>query len=83
MMRSGGLRNFLATYNAAITIALAIATIVVIMMLVFNATKLAKAGDNPQERRAAINGIAVCLICFAFLGGIDVLYAFLAAFILG
>ncbi len=83
IMRSKGLKNFLATYNVAATIALAVATIIVIIMLVFNTTKLAKAGDNPQERRTAINGIAICLICFAFLGGIDVLYAFLVTFILG
>ena len=83
IMRSKELENFLTTYNVAVTIALAIATVVVIIMLVFNITKLAKAGDNPQERRAAMNGIAVCLICFAILGGIDVLYAFLVTFILG
>ncbi len=83
IMRSQGLKNFLATYNVAASIALAVATITVIIMLVFNVTKLAKAGDNPQERRAAMDGIAVCLICFAVLGGIDVLYAFLVTFILG
>lgn len=83
MLEQEALRDFLATYNMLTTVLLSFATIAVVVLIVFHITKLAKAADDARERQMAISGLAVCSICFAVLGGIDIAYSLLLGVIVG
>ncbi len=83
MLQSEGMRKFIETYNTAAVAYLAVTTLAVIIMIIFHIMKLAKNADNPKERQDAISGLIVCLVIFAILGGIDVLYAIYVNALLG
>ena len=73
---------FLTEYQTVITAFYAFAVITVIIIIILNVTKLAKAGDNPQERSEAIHGILVSGICFAILGSLGFVFMILVSFLL-
>lgn len=83
MLSTPEMAAFLRNYNVLTSILLSFATIAVIVLIVFQITKLAKASDNAQERAMAITGLLVCSACLAILGGIDAVYAILVGTILG
>ena len=83
MLEQDALKDFLAVYNRFTTLSLTFATIAVVVLIVFHITKLAKAADDARERQMAISGLAVCSVCFAILGGIDIVYAILLVVIVG
>ena len=64
-----------------ISIALAIITISILVLLFVNITKLST--SNEQLKRIASNGILVCLVCLGFIGAIDTVYAMLMSIIFG
>lgn len=55
---------------------LAICTILCIAFLIISITKFAKSGDNEQERRKAVAGIATTIIGVALLGSATFIYNF-------
>lgn len=71
------------TYNLFISIALAIITISILVLLFVNITKLSTSNGNEQLKRIASNGILVCLVCLGFIGAIDTVYAMLMSIIFG
>lgn len=77
-----GLLKFIDTYKVGFTLFFAVATIVVIIMLIFNVVRLANAGDNPSTKQLAYHGILVCAICLIILGGFDTVFAILLSIIL-
>lgn len=81
MLESAAFQSFMEQYNIALTVFLGLATILVIVILFFNITKLSASADNDYKRREAINGILVCLVCTAIMGGIDVVYGILLSFV--
>lgn len=83
LIYSEGFRDFVSTYNVLITAALSFVTLAVIVLFFVNVTKMTAASDNDYQRRIAINGILVCAICFAFIGGIDVIYGIILSLIFG
>jgi len=83
MITSQGMKDFVQTYNVAATALLAVSTLSVIMMIIFNIVKMAKSADNAKERQEAISGLVICLIAFAVLGSIDVVYAIVVNLMLG
>ena len=83
ILTSTGFVNFLDTYNLFISIALAIVTISILVLLFVNIAKLSASNGNEQAKRIASNGILVCLICFGFIGAIDTIYAILMSIIFG
>ena len=80
LVESDAFKEFIGTYNTALTLVLGIVTIV---LLFINITKLSASADSDFKRREAINGIMVCLVCLAIVGGIDTVYAILASFVFG
>ena len=68
ILTSTGFVNFLDTYNLFISIALAIITISILVLLFVNITKLSTSNGNEQLKRIASNGILVCLVCLGFIG---------------
>lgn len=50
-----------------------IALIIVLGFFVAKAVKLAKSGDNPQQRQAAIEGLIHAMIAIALIGGASVI----------
>ena len=66
-----------------ISIALAIITISILVLLFVNITKLSTSNGNEQLKRIASNGILVCLVCLGFIGAIDTVYAMLMSIIFG
>lgn len=76
------LSTFLNEYHAAVMAFYAFAIITVLIVMIINITKLAKAGDNPQERSEAMKGILISGICLGILGGIGFIYALLVALLL-
>lgn len=83
LVESDAFKEFIGTYNTALTLVLGIVTILVIVLLFINITKLSASADSDFKRREAINGIMVCLVCLAIVGGIDTVYAILASFVFG
>ena len=83
ILTSTGFVNFLDTYNLFISIALAIITISILVLLFVNITKLSTSNGNEQLKRIASNGILVCLGCLGFIGAIDTVYAMLMSIIFG
>lgn len=83
LVKSPAFKEFVGTYNTALTLVLGVVTILVIVLLFINITKLSASADSDFKRREAINGIMVCLICLAIVGGIDTVYAILASFVFG
>lgn len=81
LMESNYFAEFLRSYNLSITLCLGIITILVIVLLFINITKLSASADSDFRRREAINGIMVCLICLGIVGGIDTVYAILMSLI--
>ena len=55
---------------------LGICLIVSLGFLILNITKFAKSGDNEQERRRAVSGIATTVLGIALLGAASFIYAF-------
>ena len=70
-------RAFLETYSMAITVFLTLATLAVIIMLIFNITKVGASSTNASKREEGINGIFICTVALIILGGFDVVYAIL------
>jgi len=83
ILSSDGFQSFIKSYNVALTAVLGICTILIIVLLFVNITKLSASADNDYRRREAINGILTCLICLAIVGGIDTVYAILLSFVFG
>ncbi len=83
IMKSEGLKNFFDQYNVAITVLLALASLLVIALFFINVAKLSRSGDNERKRQDSKDGILACIICAAVLGSIDVVYAILSAFVFG
>jgi len=81
ILGSSSFVNFLSTYNLVITIALAIITITLIVLLFINIAKLSAAADNEYGRRIARSGILTCLICLGLVGSVDTIYAMLMSLI--
>lgn len=77
-----GLAEFLNEYQTVVRIFYAFVLITVIIIMIINVTKLAKAGDNPQKRSEAIHGILITGICLAILGSIGFVYILLVSFLL-
>lgn len=76
-----GVAPFLNTFGDYITILLAFIAVTLIILFVYHATALAKAGDNPVKRQQAIHGIMIVGICLAILGSFSMIYGLLIAFI--
>ena len=55
--------------NTIVYIIIALVLIAIIGFIAFHAAKLAKSGDNPQERTRAISGIVYALIAVGVVGG--------------
>lgn len=83
ILTSSSFVNFMSTYNLVITVILAIITISIMALLFVNIAKLSASSDNEYGRRLARSGILTCLICFAFIGSIDTVYAILMSIIFG
>lgn len=83
MLQSPGLQTFVDTYNTSTVVVLAIATLIVLIMLIYNISKIAQSADNPNQRSEAIKGTVVCLVSFAVIGSIDLIYAIVVNMIIG
>jgi hypothetical protein len=46
-----------------------IAAMCLVVIFIFRAVKLGASGDNPTERKKAIDGLIVIFVCAALLGG--------------
>ena len=75
VLGSEAFKSFVAKYNLISNVILAMLTIFAIIALAINIARLSAAGDNPQKRSLAQHGIMIAFICFAVIGGIDVVYA--------
>ena len=83
MLKTPQMSQVLRTYNVLTTVLLSFVTIAVVILIVFHVVKLGKAGDNARNRQEAINGLAVCSISLASLGGIDIVYAIIVSIVTG
>lgn len=83
LINSTGFTNFVSQYNIVISAALTFVTITVITLFFMNVVRYSHASDNDQTRRMAMNGILVCLVCLAIIGGIDTFYAIVVSLIFG
>lgn len=81
LLESEGFQSFLRTYNLTITLVLGIITVLIIVLLFINITKLSASADNDYRRREATSGIMVCLVCLAIIGSLDTVYAILVSFV--
>lgn len=76
-----GAAPFLNTFGDYITILLAFIAVTLIILFVYHAASLAKAGDNPAKRQQAIHGIMIIGVCLAILGSFSMIFGLLIAFI--
>lgn len=83
IMTSNAMSDFLSQWNFLIIAVLAFAIITVTLILVINITKLAKARDNPDDRKEAAKGILISGVCLSVLGSIGIIYSILVYVILG
>lgn len=83
IINSAGFTEFITQYNVLITAMLSFVTLTVLVLFFANVVRYSHASDNDAARHMAMNGILVCLICLACIGGIDTLYAIVASLIFG
>ena len=50
-------------------------SILAIVAFAINVARLSAAGDSPTKRSVAMRGLLISFICFAIMGGIDIVYA--------
>ncbi len=77
-----GAAEFINMSNDYITIFLAFVLITLIILFVYHAASLSRAGDNVVKRQSAIHGLLVIGVCLAIAGSFWCIYGIVLGFLL-
>ena len=83
VLNSSGFSAFLKQYHVAMTVFLAVCTLLILMLLIGNITKLAVSGAKEEKRRESAEGILICFFALAAMGGMDTLYGIVLLLVFG
>ena len=72
--------GFLSIMKSLLQLTYAIITLVTMVALIVNITKLALSGDSPARRSEAAHGILVSGLCLTILGGIGTVFLLILSF---